>query len=137
MKDFTRRALTLVLLLLVFAAVTKAQTAGDNITTLAPAEFQSGMQGDANAVALDVRRPSEFAEGHLAAALQLNWLDKATWQNGMKCLSKEPTYYIYCRSGRRSHEAAADMLERGFKVVELEGGIQNWLSHDMPVDKEE
>ena len=137
MKDFTRRMLTLALLLLVFAAMTKAQTAGGGITTVAPAEFLSAMQDDANAIVLDVRRPSEYAEGHLAAALQLNWLDKATWQNGMKCLSKEPTYYIYCRSGRRSHEAATDMLERGFKVVELEGGIQNWQSHDMPVDKEE
>lgn len=137
MKDVTRRVLTLALLLTVFAAVTRAQGAGDNITTVAPEAFLAGMEQDGNAVALDVRRPSEFSEGHIAAALQLNWLDKATWLNGMKSLSKEPTYYIYCRSGRRSHEAATDMTERGFKVVELEGGILNWQSHGMPVDKEE
>ncbi len=137
MKDMTKRVLTLALLLLAFAAVTRAQDVGDNITTVAPEAFLAGMQHDDNAVALDVRRPSEFAEGHIAAAIQLNWLDKATWQSGMKCLSKEPTYYIYCRSGRRSHEAAADMTGRGFKVVELEGGILNWQAHGMPVDKEE
>ncbi len=137
MKDVTRRVLTLALLLLTLAAAAKAQSADDNITVVAPEAFLTGMKQDGNAVALDVRRPSEFSEGHIAAALQLNWLDKATWQNGMKCLSKEPTYYVYCRSGRRSHEAAADMTERGFKVVELEGGILNWQSHGMPVDKEE
>ncbi len=137
MKDVTRRVLTLTLLLLTLAAAAKAQSADDNITVVTPEAFLTGMKQDGNAVVLDVRRPSEFSEGHIAAALQLNWLDKATWQNGMKCLSKEPTYYVYCRSGRRSHEAAADMTERGFKVVELEGGILNWQSHGMPVDKEE
>lgn len=137
MKDVTRRVLTLALFLLTFAAVAKAQSADDNITTVTPEAFLTGIEQDGNAVALDVRRPSEFSEGHIAAALQLNWLDKATWLNGMKCLSKEPTYYIYCRGGKRSHEAAADMTGRGFKVVELEGGILNWQSHGLPVDKEE
>lgn len=38
-------------------------------------------------------------------------------------------YLIYCRSGNRSSQALSIMKELGFKkVLELEWGINNWIS---------
>ena len=44
------------------------------IQLLAPKAFIASAQADSTAVILDVRRPSEFAEGHLKGAILLDWL---------------------------------------------------------------
>ena len=95
------------------------------IQLLAPKAFIAAAQADSTAVILDVRRPSEFAEGHLKGAIL----------EGLEKLDKERTHYIYCRSGKRSHAAATLMQSRGFKVVEMEGGYLNWVSEGLPVEK--
>ena len=41
-------------------------------------------------------------------------------------LDKKRTVAVYCRSGRRSKNAAGQLVKEGFKVVELEGGFLGW-----------
>ena len=87
---------------------------------------------DTTAVILDVRRPDEFADGHLAEAVNLDWLNEDVFAKGMSRLDKSRTYYIYCRSGRRSNAAAVKMQAEGFKVYDMKGGYLKWTEQGFP-----
>ena len=82
---------------------------------------------------LDVRTASEYQSGHIANALQANWLDPREFNNRTQYLDKSKTIYIYCQSGGRSASAQTALMEAGFKVVNLEGGMSNWRMQEMPV----
>ena len=84
-------------------------TAQDGVEVLTPQEFIAAAEADSAAVILDVRQPDEFAAGHLAKAINLDWLNPSAFSEGMAKLDKDHTYYIYCRSGRRSNAAASKM----------------------------
>ena len=47
------------------------------------------------------------------------------------------TIAVYCRSGRRSANAAGKLADVGYKCVNLKGGILAWKEANMPVIKEE
>ncbi len=83
---------------------------------------------------LDVRTAGEYQSGHIANALQANWLDPKEFKNRTQHLDKSKIIYIYCQSGGRSASAQAALMEAGFKVVNLEGGISNWRMQQMPVE---
>ena len=84
---------------------------------------------------LDVRRPGEFAEGHLEGAQLLDWLDQPTFIEGIKHFDKKRTYYLYCRSGKRSNAAATYMQAEGFRVRDMAGGYMRWTAEGRPVVK--
>jgi L-ascorbate metabolism protein UlaG (beta-lactamase superfamily) len=48
-------------------------------------------------------------------------------------LPKDKTIAIYCRSGRRSANAAGKLADAGFKCVNLKGGIIAWKEAGKPV----
>jgi 3-mercaptopyruvate sulfurtransferase SseA len=48
-------------------------------------------------------------------------------------LPKEKTIAIYCRSGRRSANAAGKLADVGYKCINLKGGILAWKEANMPV----
>lgn len=75
---------------------------------------------------LDVRTPGECMEGIQPKAKQLNFLDGAGFMNGIEELDKDKTYFIYCKSGGRSEQAASIMASKGFKTYNLLGGMMNW-----------
>lgn len=87
---------------------------------------------------LDVRTKEEFATGHLAKALLIPWTDKDFKTRAAKELDPKKPVFVYCRSGRRSAEAAAALAELGFTAVQnLEGGIIAWQNAGKPVTKSE
>ena len=101
------------------SGTTVSATSGPTAAT-APAAGSSLSAADFAAAAklpdtmlLDVRRPSEFAAGHITGAT----FDPAK------------TYAIYCRSGNRSKAAMAAMGQAGFgHLFDLAGGIGAWQS---------
>ena len=101
-----------------------AQT--DNVKVLKPKTFIKQAQADSTAIILDVRTPDEYAEGHIEGTMLLNFLDDKAFNEGLKKLDKKHTYYIYCRSGRRSHGACEKMNKQGFKTFDMEGGYLRW-----------
>lgn len=103
---------------------------------LSPEAFAKAVSADSTAFVLDVRRADEFAEGHIAGAHLLNVLDKAAFDEGLKKLDRQRTYYIYCRSGRRSHVAWQRLVDVGLKAYDLKGGILNWIGHNLPTVKD-
>lgn len=66
---------------------------------------------------IDVRTAEEYELGHVQGAL-LHPVQQIETFN----LPNDRTYYIYCRSGRRSHNAAEALATRGYEVVNLDGG---------------
>ena len=87
---------------------------------------------------LDVRTKEEFATGHLAKALLIPWTDKDFKTRAAKELDPKKPVFVYCRSGRRSAEAAAALAELGFTTIQnLEGGIIAWQKAGKPITKPE
>lgn len=78
---------------------------------LGPAEFKAAFEADENAVVLDVRTPDEIAEGKIEGAIELNFFDDNFQQEVLK-LDANKSYYIYCRSGRRSANACAFLAQK-------------------------
>lgn len=83
---------------------------------------------------LDVRTAGEFQSGHIANALQANWMDQNEFNNRTQHLDKNKTVYIYCQSGGRSASAQEALMQAGYQVVNLEGGMSNWKMQQMPVE---
>jgi rhodanese-related sulfurtransferase len=79
-----------------------------------------------SAVILDVRTPAEFDSAHIRNAVLLDY-NSGAFDSGYLQLDKQKTYLVYCKSGKRSDQAATKMKQAGFKkVYQLEGGINNW-----------
>lgn len=109
--------------------------AQSEVEVLEPQAFIERVKADTSAIILDVRQPEEFAEGHLAQAINLDWLNQTVFINGLAKLNKQKTYYIYCRSGRRSQAAAGKLKAEGFQVIDLKGGYLHWVELGLPVVK--
>jgi rhodanese-related sulfurtransferase len=88
---------------------------------------------DTNVVVLDVRTDSEFAEGHLERAVNIDYQQSDFVEKATATLPKEKLIAVYCRSGRRSAGAAGRLGEKGYKLVNLKGGIIAWKEAGMPV----
>lgn len=110
-----------------------AKAPDTDIEVVSPSEFQTKLQADSNGYLLDVRKPDEFASGHLKGAHLLNWLDTENFKQEAKNLDKSKTIYVYCRSGRRSNEAATYLSDQGYTVVDMNGGILAWENDKLPV----
>ena len=92
---------------------------------------------DSNVVILDVRKADEFAEGHIKGAVLIDQFQSDFVEQAKEILPKDKTIAIYCRSGRRSANAAGKLADAGYKCVNLKGGILAWKEENMPVTKEE
>ena len=79
-----------------------------------------------NVQLVDVRTAEEFAEGHLAGAVNIDMKQSSFMEQAKKQLSKEQTVAVYCRSGRRSATVAGWLTAEGYRVVNMEGGILAW-----------
>ena len=87
-------------------------------------------------VILDVRTTDEFNEGHIKGAILIDQNKSDFLELVRQLLPKEKTIAIYCRSGRRSANAAERLVKEGYKPVNLKGGILEWKKENMPVTKE-
>lgn len=82
--------------------------------------------GDGSVVLLDVRTPQEFSEGHIEGAMNIDVKDSLFITNVQRQIAPGSRVAVYCRSGRRSMTAAHQMVEKGYDVVNLEGGFLAW-----------
>ena len=73
-----------------------------------------------------VRTDEEYAEGHIAGAMNIDVLQPDFEQKSKAVLPKNKTIALYCRSGKRSKKAARILSELHYKVVELDGGYMEW-----------
>lgn len=90
---------------------------------------------DTNVVVLDVRTASEFAEGHIERAVNIDYYKDDFVEKAKAALPTDKKIAIYCRSGRRSANAASKLAAEGYVLVNLKGGIIDWQKAGMPVVK--
>ena len=102
----------------------------NNVTAL---EFSKAITA-AKVQLLDVRTKEEYQQGHIANALQANWNDAAEFEKRTASLDATKTLYVYCLSGGRSAAAASSLRGKGFKVIELKGGINAWKNAALSVE---
>lgn len=96
------------------------------LNNLTPEEFQRALQETPDAVLIDVRTPAEFEAGHIPGAVNINYLAYDFWDQ-MEQLDVERTYFIYCRTARRSVRTCTLMRNSGFKnIFHLDGGWNLW-----------
>ena len=81
---------------------------------------------DTTVVRLDVRTTNEYAQGHIPGALLIDVTQADFIQKAEKLLPKDKTIALYCRSGRRSKNAALQLAQHGYQVVELNTGFNSW-----------
>ena len=88
---------------------------------------------DSTVVILDVRTSTEFAEGHIQGAILIDQGQDDFVEKAKATLPTEKTIAIYCRTGRRSANAAGKLADVGYKCVNLKGGIVAWKEAGKPV----
>ncbi len=128
---------TLFLILMTISTLPISGCSGNgNIVSVSAQEFEKEIKADSVQL-LDVRTPQEYAEGHIDGALNINVQSEDFQKMAEKDLSKDATILVYCRSGRRSMDAAEILTKLGYKVVNLKGGIIEWIEDGRPVTSED
>jgi thioredoxin len=103
-----------------------------NIQEVDSKKFHQLISAD-KGILLDVRTESEFNNGHIANAGQLNYY-ALDFRRRLLLLPKDQPIYLYCNTGYRSGNAAEILAENGYKnVYNLEHGIMEWNLQNLPV----
>ena len=88
-------------------------------------EVVTMMAQETGYIILDVRRPDEFAEGHIPGAI--NVANETIGTDEIPELpNKDQLIMVYCRSGRRSKEASEKLVKLGYTNIVEFGGILDW-----------
>jgi len=96
------------------------------IKVLTPSEFKEALQ-QKSVQLIDVRTPSEFANGTIKGAKNINLFDGSGFQTSAAKLDKTLPVYLFCQSGNRSKSASSLLVKMGFsQVFDLRGGFSNW-----------
>ena len=83
------------------------------------------MAQETDYIILDVRRPDEFAAGHIPNAINVANETIGTAEIP-ELPDKDQLIMVYCRSGRRSKEASEKLVKLGYTNIVEFGGILDW-----------
>ncbi|MBJ8325342.1 rhodanese-like domain-containing protein [Streptococcus pacificus] len=70
---------------------------------------------------IDVRTPEEFKQSHISKARNVPLSQINSFVG-----PKDKTVYVICQSGMRSKKAANHLSKKGYKVVNVRGGMSQW-----------
>ena len=81
---------------------------------------------------VDVREQDEWDEGHIEL---FQHIPLGTLDNHVEELKKCEQVYFLCRSGGRSSQACARLVENGYdNAVNISGGINSWKDQNLPLE---
>lgn len=104
------------------------------VTEIDSETLQSRLSAGEDLLLVDVRTPSEVAQGALPDALHI---PMAVIPMRANELPKDREMVIYCRSGARSYHSCQFLAQQGFdNVVNLRGGIIAWARHGYELVKD-
>ena len=110
---------------------------GFQVVDVEPAEALKLIYDD-EVLVLDVRTPEEYAEGHIANALNYNIHDD-NFERSVRALDKTKPYLVHCAkgvAGGRSRRAIDVLKDSGaMKVYHLNGGFSAWQEAEQPFEK--
>lgn len=95
------------------------------VMKIKPEDAKKMLESENPPALLDVREPDEFASGHIPNAVDVPLGDVV---NGVIRLGipKDQPIMVYCRTGRRSSEAASKLQGAGYQKIYDLGGITDW-----------
>ena len=100
------------------------QTAEKPWATITADEARERLEANPDAILLDVRTQEEYDGGHIPGAVCFP--NEDILPEFPLPFEKDAEILVYCRSGRRSAEAAEKLAEMGCTNVADFGGILNW-----------
>ncbi|MCD7923520.1 rhodanese-like domain-containing protein [Phocaeicola sp.] len=106
----------------------------DKFKNLSCDRFEELIQ-DNNIQLVDVRTVVEYSDGHIPGSININALDANFAADAEEILQKDRPVAVYCKSGRRSRNAAKILAEKGYKVYNLDKGIEGWKEMGKEVEK--
>ena len=116
--------LTALMALTLFAGGCGGQAAGAP-RQVSAAEAQKMMASEKDYIIVDVRTKGEYATGHIPKAINIpnESIDKTP---PAELKDKNQLILVYCRSGKRSHDAAQKLAAMGYGNIVDFGGIMDW-----------
>ncbi len=106
----------------------------DKFTNLSADEFEKLIEND-DVQRLDVRTVAEYSEGHIPSSININIFDDKFSAAADEILDKSKPVAVYCKSGRRSRNAARLLVKKGYTVYNLDKGILNWIDLGKDIEK--
>ena len=99
--------------------------------TTGPIELHNMMEQGDRLNIIDVRKPEDYAKGHIVGAINLPEEQWITFRG----LSKDRPNIVYCYSlvCQLSTKAARYFAEHDFPVMQLLGGFDEWKKHELPI----
>lgn len=99
-------------------------------------EAKRRMEAEDGHVIVDVRRQDEYDEGHIPGAV---CIPNGTISDAkpMELRDLDQIILVYCRTGRRSKEAAQKLSDIGYTRVYEFGGILDWTGEIVTAEKDE
>ena len=104
--------------------------------SVSPEAFSSRLSEQADVQLVDVRTAEEFAEGHLNGAVNIDVKQADFLSEAQSLLDAGKPVFVYCRSGRRSADAADRLTKAGYRAVNMSGGILGWTEKGLPTTRE-
>jgi rhodanese-related sulfurtransferase len=100
--------------------------------TTGPIELKRMMDAGENINIVDVRYPNDYAAGHIPGAVNL---PKDRWDT-LEGLAHDKVNILCCYSivCHLAAEAAFQFAGRGYSVMELEGGFDQWKRHNLTIE---
>ena len=133
-KDFENTSFRNLLVNAVFWCLVKTPAAGTSAQKISADELEKLWRAK-QVIVLDVRRPGEFAAGHIPGAINLSVEDKAFEESARK-LDPGKTYVVHCAHGVRSAKAAEKLRSLNFpSVLDCSEGFATWQKAAKPVEK--
>ena len=120
-----KRLLPFVLSLMLLSSCGTPGSSSSGYRQISMDEAVKMMRDEKDYIILDVRRPDEFAEGHIPGAINVPNEEIGTTEIA-ELPDKSQLILVYCRSGRRSKEASEKLVMLGYTNIVEFGGIQDY-----------
>ena len=105
-----------------------------SVTQISVDDLRRRIEAGEDLQILDVRRPAEFADGHVPRALPAPLA--GLQENPLESLDTARTLAVICAGGYRSSAAASLLLTRGFKeIFNVAGGTSAYVNAGYAVEK--
>jgi len=109
--------------------ITRWQLLKQKLNNLLPDAFGRALEQESGALLLDVRTPAEYEDWAIPQSINIDYLSYDLIDQ-LEKLDRAQTYFVYCRTGRRSIRVCTLMRNSGFEgVYNLEGGLVAWHAY--------
>ena len=120
-----KKLIPILLFALMLAGCAGAGNRTNSYRQISMDEAVAMMEQENGYIILDVRTPAEFAEKHIPNAINIPNENIST-DEIPELPDKDQLIMVYCRSGRRSKEAAEKLVKLGYTNIVEFGGILDW-----------